>query len=62
MRKLLLLAAAAACVAIVAVTPAGAVQGGTPDTGNVYPYVGLSVFYDAHGVPPAPRPIRQRYC
>jgi secreted trypsin-like serine protease len=51
MRKLLLLAAAAAAVAVVAATPAGAVQGGTPDTGNVYPYVGMSVYYDAAGVP-----------
>jgi hypothetical protein len=51
MRKLLLLAAAAATVAIVAVSPAGAVQGGAPDTGNVYPYVGMSVFYDANNVP-----------
>jgi Trypsin len=51
MRKLLLLAAAVATIAIVAASPAGAVQGGTPDTANVYPYVGMSVYYDAHGVP-----------
>jgi Trypsin len=51
MRKLLLLAVAAAAVAVVAVSPAVAVQGGTPDTGNVYPYVALSVYYDSAGVP-----------
>ena len=51
MGKLLLLAAAAAAIAIVAVAPAAAVQGGTPDSANVYPYVALSVYYDAHNVP-----------
>jgi hypothetical protein len=52
MRKLLTLLALVTAVtaAAVAVGPAGAVQGGTPDTANAYPYVGLSVFYK-DGVP-----------
>jgi secreted trypsin-like serine protease len=51
MRKLLLLVAAAAAVAAVAVSPAGAVQGGTFDAANAYSYVAMSVYYDAAGVP-----------
>ena len=51
MRKLLmLLAIAAAATAVVAVGPAGAVQGGSFDSQNTYDYVGLSVFY-YHGIP-----------
>jgi hypothetical protein len=51
MRKLLLLAAAVVAVALVAVSPAGAVQGGTFDAANAYGYVAMSVYYDAAGVP-----------
>jgi secreted trypsin-like serine protease len=52
MKKLLMLALATAAATVVAVGPAGAVQGGTPDsaTSPTYPYVGLSVFYE-DGVP-----------
>ena len=45
-RFLIAIAAAAAAVALLS-TPAGAVQGGTPD-GNGHPNVGLSVFYFHH--------------
>jgi Trypsin len=50
MRTLLRLFAAAAAAAALGVTPAGAVIGGSPD-GNAHPYVGVSVYYDANGVP-----------
>ncbi|MBA3734054.1 MAG: trypsin-like serine protease [Actinobacteria bacterium] len=43
MRKLLTALAAAGAVVAILVTPAGAIQGGTPD-GNGHPNVGLSVF------------------
>src|SRR4051812_16677735 len=49
LRKLLTALAAAAAAVAILVTPAGAVQGGTPD-GNGHPNVGLSVFL-YHGVP-----------
>jgi Trypsin len=45
-RFLIAIAAAVAAVALLS-TPAGAVQGGTPD-GNGHPNVGLSVFYFHH--------------
>src|SRR5581483_10713285 len=47
---MLLALAAAAAIAALFVGQARAVQGGTADTQNLYPYVGLSVFY-SHGVP-----------
>ena len=49
MRKLLTALAAAVAAVAILVTPAGAVQGGTPD-GNGHPNVGLSVFL-YHGIP-----------
>jgi hypothetical protein len=49
LRKLLTALAAAAAAVAILVTPAGAVQGGTPD-GNGHPNVGLSVFL-YHGLP-----------
>lgn len=52
MKKISMLLALAACAtcAAVFVGQARAVQGGTPDVTNLYPYVGMSVFY-SHGVP-----------
>jgi hypothetical protein len=50
MKRLLRLVTAAAAAAVFGVMPAHAVIGGSPD-GNLHPYVGLSVFYDANGVP-----------
>ncbi len=44
MRRLLTAIAAAAVAVALLSAPAGAVQGGTPDTGNKYSNVGLSVF------------------
>jgi trypsin len=49
LRKLLTALAAALAAVAILVTPAGAVQGGTPD-GNGHPNVGLSVFL-YHGIP-----------
>jgi hypothetical protein len=53
MKKKVLLLLSLAVTAVVAAMFTGqarAVQGGTPDLGNTYPYVGLSVFY-SQGVP-----------
>jgi hypothetical protein len=49
-RRLITALAAVAAVAALLSSPAGAVQGATPDTNNTYSYVGLSVFYE-DGVP-----------
>jgi len=49
LRKLLTALAAAAAAVAILVTPAGAVQGASPD-GNGHPNVGLSVFL-YHGIP-----------
>src|SRR4051794_3621082 len=50
MKRLLRPLAAAAAAAAIGVTPAHAVIGGSPD-GNGHPYVGVSVYFDANGVP-----------
>jgi hypothetical protein len=50
MKRLLRLLAAAAAAAAFGVMPANAVIGGAPD-GNAHPYVGVSVYFDANGVP-----------
>ena len=50
MKKLLLLVTLVASLAIGA-APANAVKFGTPDTGNVYPWVGLMVAVDEDGNP-----------
>ena len=53
MRKLLVLLALLASVAVagVAASPANAVKFGTPDTQNAYPWVGLMVAFDEDGNP-----------
>ena len=53
MRKLLVLLALLASVAVagVAASPANAVKFGTPDTANAYPWVGLMVAVDEDGNP-----------
>ena len=51
MRRLVTAIAAAAAFVAIMVAPASAVQGGTPDTNNLYPYVGLSVFYNVNHEP-----------
>lgn len=48
MKTTLRLLAAAAAAAVLGVTSAYAVTGGSPD-GNAHPYVGLSAFYDSSG-------------
>jgi Trypsin len=50
LRRLLTAIAAGAAVLTFLSAPAGAVEGGTPDTNNTYSYVGLAVFYH-QGVP-----------